>query len=107
MLVLGLAAFAITGLTARPVQARVVFGVGVGVPAYPYYYGPPPVYYGPPPVYYAPPPPVYYTPPPPVVYSSPAAQNWYYCDNPKGYYPTVPSCSVAWRQVAPPAPPAQ
>jgi len=26
-------------------------------------------------------------------------QSWYYCDNPKGYYPYVSSCSSGWRQV--------
>ncbi len=25
--------------------------------------------------------------------------NWYYCDNPSGYYPTVPTCNSAWRPV--------
>ncbi len=32
--------------------------------------------------------------------------NWYYCDNPTGYYPYVASCLGAWRAV-PTAPPAQ
>jgi hypothetical protein len=53
-----------------------------------------------------------YTPPlavinqPPVVVAPqaniappPPAQNWYYCDSAKGYYPYVPSCPEAWRQV--------
>ena len=46
---------------------------------------------------------------PPVPTGLPPAQNWYYCDNPKGYYPYVASCGTAWREVpatpAPPAPP--
>jgi hypothetical protein len=29
----------------------------------------------------------------------PANASWYYCDNPAGYYPTVPTCSSAWREV--------
>ena len=32
-------------------------------------------------------------PPPPVV------PNWYYCDNPQGYYPYVQSCGSAWQDV--------
>ena len=31
-------------------------------------------------------------------------QSWYYCDNPKGYYPYVPTCNGAWRPVAPTPP---
>jgi hypothetical protein len=33
-----------------------------------------------------------------------APQFWYYCDNPSGYYPYIPSCPTAWRPV--PATPA-
>ena len=29
----------------------------------------------------------------------PPAQNWYYCESPKGYYPYVQQCSTAWREV--------
>jgi hypothetical protein len=80
-------------------EARVFFAVGVGVPLFypPFVY--PPYYYGPPVVY----------PPAPVVYGgaptapSAAAQTWYYCDNPAGYFPSVQSCSVPWRPVQPPA----
>ncbi len=94
-------------LPAGAAQARVF--VSVGVPIYgpgPWYYGPPPVVYAPPPAYYYPPPVVYA--PPPVVYSpppvtptpiAPQAQTWYYCDNPKGYYPYVSACNAGWRQV--------
>ncbi len=66
------------------------------------YYAPPPVVYAPPPVYYAAgqPAPVYAPPrraaPAPV---APQAQTWYYCDNPKGYYPYVSACNAGWRQV--------
>jgi len=61
---------------------------------------PAPVYVAPaPPVYVAPPP-----PPPPPVRPAPAPlppppQMYYYCDNPPGYYPTVPSCPTGFRQV--------
>jgi hypothetical protein len=91
-------------------QARVWVGVGVGAPFYwgpaPYYYAPPPVYYAPPPAYYAPPPAYYAPPPAPAAtsYLAPPHDNYYYCSNPQGYYPTVPSCSVPWQEV-PSAPP--
>jgi hypothetical protein len=95
-------------LSAPPAEARVF--VSVGVPFYgccgPYYgggypyYAPPPVVYAPPPVVYAPP---VYAPPPqqPIAQQ---AQTWYYCDNPKGYYPYVQQCGNGWRQT-PAAPP--
>jgi hypothetical protein len=86
-------------LLATPAEARVVFGVGVGVPLYaPYYPPPPPVYYAPPPVYYAPAP-VYA--PPVTLQQNSAAQNWYYCDASRAYYPHVTSCASGWREVAP------
>lgn len=31
----------------------------------------------------------------------PAAQYWYCCQNPAGYYPQVPQCPGGWIQVAP------
>jgi hypothetical protein len=36
-------------------------------------------------------------------------QYWYYCDNPKGYYPYVQSCGRAWQPVpaTPPGAPTQ
>jgi hypothetical protein len=58
------------------------------------------------PVYVAPAPPVYVVPPPPPPPVRPAPaplppppQMYYYCDNPPGYYPTVPSCPTGFRQV--------
>jgi hypothetical protein len=44
---------------------------------------------------------------PPMPTGLPPALSWYYCDNPKGYYPYVASCGVAWREVpvTPPPPP--
>jgi hypothetical protein len=31
----------------------------------------------------------------------PPAQGWYYCSNPPGYYPSVPSCYTEWQYVPP------
>jgi len=102
-LILGGLALA-AGFAAMPqtADARVFVGVGIGVPVYggygygygPYYY-PPAVVYAPPPVVYAAPP----APPPPTSYVQQPQQYSYYCDNPQGYYPSVPSCSTPWREV--------
>jgi hypothetical protein len=49
----------------------------------------------------------------PPVYVQPAPQPneayyWYYCENPKGYYPYVRECPMGWMKVAPsPVPPGQ
>ena len=51
----------------------------------------------------------YYPAPPVVVRQSPvylqAPQNepyyWYYCENPKGYYPYVKNCPYGWMKVVP------
>ena len=69
-------------------------GVGIGA-----YWGP---YWDP---YWAPyaAPPVVVTPPP-QVYIPPAPPTWYYCDNPQGYYPSVPQCPSGWRPVTPTPP---
>jgi hypothetical protein len=88
------------GLSPGTSQARVFFGFGVPVVPAPWYYVPPPVIYAPPPVIY--PPPVVVAPPAPPAYG----QTWYYCDNPRGYYPAVQNCPTGWRAVpAPAAPP--
>lgn len=85
-------------LAPAPAAARVFVHIGVPFCCGPYYYYyPPPVYYAPP-IYYAPPP-VVYTPPPAPTPIAPQAQTWYYCDNPKGYYPYVSNCQSGWRQV--------
>ena len=103
-LILGGLALA-AGLAAVPqkADARVFVGVGIGVPfygyGYGYGYGP---YYYPPAVVYAPPPVVYAAPPAPAPAQSYISQPQpysYYCDNPQGYYPSVPSCSTPWREV--------
>jgi hypothetical protein len=104
---IALAGILSAGILSSPADSRVFFGVGVGVPLYapiyppPVYYAPPPVYYAPPPVYYAPPP-VAVAPPAPLQQNS-AAQNWYYCDASRAYYPHVTSCASGWREVAPSA----
>jgi hypothetical protein len=36
-----------------------------------------------------------------VMPAPPPAPVWYYCTDPPGYYPTVPSCMVPWTPVAP------
>lgn len=75
-----------------------------------WYYGAP--YYGPP-YWYAPP--VVAVPTQPPVYieraeqdgdavygTQPSAQaTWYWCESPRGYYPTVPDCPGGWQPVAP------
>ena len=78
------------GLIATPAEAHGHVAIGIGIPLFPPYYAyPPPVVYAPPPVYAA-----------PVVIQQPT-QYWYYCDNPAGYYPYVPSCPTPWRAVTP------
>ena len=50
-----------------------------------------------------------YAPPPVVVQQSPVyvqpqkedVNYWYYCENPKGYYPYVSSCPSGWMKVVP------
>ncbi len=37
-------------------------------------------------------------PPAGVTYGMPAAQFVYWCDNPSGYYPNVPTCNGPWRE---------
>lgn len=36
---------------------------------------------------------------PVIVQPQPAAQNWYYCDSARAYYPYVQSCAEGWRAV--------
>jgi hypothetical protein len=40
--------------------------------------------------------------PPPRVYVEPTPYAWYYCENPRGYYPYVQQCPGGWLPVAPP-----
>ncbi len=78
--------------------------LGWGWPApYEYYY--PPAYYAAP--YAAAAPVVVQQQPAPAMAAAPAAATgmWYYCDNPRGYYPYVPNCGSAWQQVPATPPP--
>lgn len=65
-------------------------------PVYPYPY---PVYYYDDPVYDEGPAPYDYNAGPPPESAPPVEQSWYYCDNPRGYYPYVRSCPGGWRAV--------
>lgn len=87
------------------------FGVFIG-PG-PWFMAPPFGYYPPPYPYYYPP--VVVTPPAPPTYieqDEGQAQQarpsgyWYYCYQPKGYYPYVKQCPGGWQKVSP-EPPAQ
>ncbi len=60
-------------------------------------------YYYPAPVYPYPNP--YQPPMLPALPAPPSAQFWYYCPNPPGYYPYVPSCASAWQRVPANPPP--
>src|SRR5437879_12708388 len=78
---------------------RIAIGVGIGP-----FWGP---YWG----SYAYPSPYPYAYPPMVVATSdplsvapPPQASWYYCDNPRGYYPYVHQCPGGWRPVAPTPP---
>jgi hypothetical protein len=74
-------------------------------------FGAPSWYLYPTPIYPFPdpyiPPTVVVEPAAPAVVGQPPAQLWYYCDNPKGYYPYVATCNGAWRPVAPTPPAAR
>jgi hypothetical protein len=100
------------GLLSSQANARTIVSVGIGGPGPVYgWYGPPPYPYGPPAYYYAPPAPVYVAPattyvlpapaPAPAVQAPAPAATWYYCDNPKGYYPYVANCASPWQAVQP------
>jgi len=60
--------------------------------AYPYPYP----YYAPPPVVVETAPAPGYAPP---ADGAPLGQNWYYCNNPQGYYPYVRTCNGPWQAV--------
>jgi hypothetical protein len=60
-----------------------------------WYFYPVPIY--PYPTYV--PPAIVVEPPTPVPAGLPPAQFWYYCDNPRGYYPYVASCLGPWHAV--------
>jgi len=91
------------------------FGFYFGGPyfGWPYYYGTPygyPYPYG----YYSPYAYSYpnlgdgysYPPQQPVGSAAAPESYWYYCDDPKGYYPYIATCNGQWREVSPtPVPP--
>lgn len=85
---------------ATPARAGVVIGFGFGFPffgyPYPYPYPPYAYPYPAPAPYYAPS--VGYTPSLGPGYGA-APSTWYYCDNPRGYYPYVPQCYSGWHAV--------
>jgi hypothetical protein len=58
----------------------------------------PPMVVEQPPVMVAPQPPVVVQQQPPVT-AAPQAQNWYYCEDSKTYYPYVNTCASGWKQV--------
>jgi hypothetical protein len=94
--------------------ARVVVGVGIGPVwgpwypypvGYPYPYAYPYPYPAAPAVLPAPPAQTVYVENPQAAAPAPAANTWYFCRNPQGYYPYVKQCSGAWEPV-PAQPPA-
>ncbi len=84
--------------------ARGHFGFYFGVPFYPYaypYYPYPMPYYYPPPVVTVPASPPAYIHQSPPTSQQPSTSYWYYCNNPKGYYPYVKQCPQGWQEVEP------
>lgn len=91
--------------------ARSRFDFYFGVPLYPYhsypYYPFQSSYYYPP--YYYPPtiitvpvtPPTYIQQSPPQTTQQYPSGYWYYCNNPKGYYPYIKQCTESWQEVEP------
>jgi hypothetical protein len=68
------------------------------------WYAPSPYFYYPAPVMVAPSsPPTYIESVP--AQQTPASNDWFYCDNPDGYYPHIKECPGGWRTV--PAQPTQ
>ncbi len=81
---------------------RVGFGVVIGGPFWPWYGWPPPYYYPPAVVTVPVAPPTYIEQGAPPTASS---GYWYFCTNPRGYYPYVKACPGGWQQVVPQPPP--
>jgi hypothetical protein len=71
-----------------------------GYYGFPYYYS-----YGYYPKVFVQPPYSYAIPEPPVYSESAQPYYWYYCNDPKGYYPYVTSCPGGWAKVVPTPPP--
>ncbi|MBI3265029.1 MAG: hypothetical protein HYZ58_18030 [Acidobacteria bacterium] len=84
------------------IRPHIVFPIG---PFFAPYWAP----YGYSSVVVTPPPQVYVQPAPPTSVQPPPAQpsaqpSWYYCENPRGYYPYVQQCPGGWQPVAPTPP---
>jgi hypothetical protein len=79
---------------------RVYIGGYLGYPYYPYY--PYPYYYP----YGYPSYPYSYEEPQQPLYLEPRENvEWYYCNDPKGYYPYITNCPGGWTRVVPTPPP--
>jgi hypothetical protein len=94
-------------------HTRANVDIVIGAPLFPYYR---PRYYAPPYYVYAYPPVVAYSSPPVYIQRGdegnqegnqiqPAPAFWYFCSEPRGYYPYVSQCPKGWQQV-PAQPPA-
>jgi hypothetical protein len=80
-------------VAAQPAHARVVVGVGIGLPIYappPVVYAPPPVYYTAPPVAYAPPPTCQTTQSQAMINGVPATTTTTQCLQPDGTWRVMP-----------------
>jgi hypothetical protein len=80
---------------------RIAIGIG---PFWGPYWGPYGYPYGYPPVVAVPSTQVYVQPSAPAAAQPPPSAYWYYCDNPRGYYPYVQQCRGGWRAVSPTPP---
>ena len=84
----------------QPVYPYPLVVSGIGYPE-PVVVAPAPVVIAPAPVVTVPAPVVVQ----PALKADPPPKFWYYCDNPKGYFPQVQNCATQFRQVGePPAP---
>ena len=102
------AVIALLMASALPGHAWDRFGVGVYVG--PGWYGPfsPYPYYVQPPIVIQQQPPVYVQPAPQYAQPDPQQEEqyyWYFCPNPRGYYPYVKQCPSGWLRVVPSSPP--
>jgi hypothetical protein len=82
---------------------RIGIGIGLG-PFWGPYWGPYAYPYAYPPVVAVPSTQVYVQPSAPATAQPPPSAFWYYCNNPRGYYPYVQQCPGGWRAVAPTPP---
>lgn len=88
----------------RHSHSRGRVGVFIGAPLFwPWYY--PPAYYPAPTVIAVPSSPPVYIERAEEEANDGAAEYWYHCDRPRGYYPYVNECPGGWRKEVPHAPP--